>query len=120
MVSNHIINTASLSVVVAAVAYGAWMVWRTPVPDQARAMTLATALAIIVWMAVNKIWNPQYVLWVFAAGALVAMPARFGVALGALSVYDFVFEFVLRRPDVPNSFAWVGWGSVWPGSSSSC
>ncbi len=34
-------------------------------------------------MAVNKVWNPQYILWVFAAGALAAMPARFGVALGA-------------------------------------
>ena len=112
VVSNHNVNTASLVVVVVAVAYGAWMVWRTPVELQARAVTLAAALAIIVWMAVNKIWNPQYVLWVFAVGALAAIPARFGVALGALSVYDFAFEFVLRRPDQPNSFAWVGWGSV--------
>jgi hypothetical protein len=111
-VGNHIINTASLLVVVAAMAYGAWMVWRTPVHHQARAVSLATAMVVIVWMAVNKIWNPQYVLWVFAVGALAAIPARFGVALGALSVYDFTFEFVIRRPDVHASYAWVGWLSV--------
>ncbi len=110
--SNHIINTGSFLIVAAAVAYGAWMVWRTSVSDQARAMTLATAMAMIVWMGVNKIWNPQYVLWVFAVGALAAIPARFGVALGALSIYDFAFEFGLRRPDVHFSFAVVGWGST--------
>ncbi len=111
-VGNHIINTASLMVVAAAMAYGAWTVWRTPSRHQARAVSLATAVVVIVWMAVNKIWNPQYVLWVFAVGALAALPARFGVALGALSVYDFLFEFVIRRPDVHSSFAWVGWASV--------
>jgi hypothetical protein len=111
-VGNHIINTGSLLVVAAAMAYGAWMVWRTPLGHQARAVSVATAMVMIVWMAVNKIWNPQYVLWVFAVGALAAMPARFGVALGALSVYDYAFEFAIRRPDVHTSFAWVGWGSL--------
>ena len=86
--------------VTAAMAYAAWMVWRAPGPDQqARAVALATAVAIIVWMAVNKVWNPQYVLWVFAAGALTAMPARFGVILGGVSILDYGFEFVLRLPD---------------------
>ena len=40
------------------------------------------------------------------------MPARLGVALGALSVYDFAFEFGLRRPDQHTSFAIVGWSST--------
>jgi hypothetical protein len=107
LVSSHHINTLSLLMVTAAVAYGAWMVWRAPVPQQARAMALATAVAIIVWMAVNKVWNPQYVLWVFAAGALTAMPARFGVILGGISIFDYAFEFVLRLPDQTNPFNWV-------------
>jgi hypothetical protein len=108
VVTNHAINTISLLVVVVAMAYGAWMVWRTSDVDQARAVALATALVIIVWMGVNKIWNPQYVLWVFAAGALASIPARFGVALGALSIYDSLFEFVIRRPDLDSSLLWTG------------
>jgi hypothetical protein len=111
VVSNHLINTLSLLVVMAALAYGAWMVWRAPAPDQARAMALATAMALIVWMAVNKVWNPQYVLWVFAAGALVAMPPRYGVILGVICVGDWVFEFVLRLPDRGDTFAGVGYGA---------
>jgi len=109
---NQNVNTASLVVVMAAMAYGAWMVWRTPSARQFRSVTVATAMAMFVWMAVNKIWNPQYVLWVFAAGALAAVPARFGVALGVLSVYDFAFEFAVRRPDQHISFAWMGWSST--------
>ena len=101
VVSNHNINTASFLVVAAATGTAPGRSGAPPVPAQARAMTLATAVVIIVWMAVNKIWNPQYVLWVFAVGALAAFPARFGVALGALTVYDYAFEFVLRRPDQP-------------------
>jgi hypothetical protein len=112
VVGNHTINDGSLLVVGAAVAYGAWMVWRTADADQARAVALATAMTIIAWMAVNKIWNPQYVLWVFAAGAIAAMPARYGVSLGVLSAYDYWFEFVLRLPDQPNSYSWVGFGST--------
>ena len=112
VVGNHTINDGSLLVVMAAVAYGAWMVWRASDAEQARAVALATAMAIIAWMAVNKIWNPQYVLWVFAAGAVAAMPARYGVSLGILSVYDYWFEFVLRLPDQPNSYSWVGFAST--------
>ena len=37
------------------------------------------------------------------------MPARFGVALGALSVYDYGFEFILRRPDQHNPYLWVAY-----------
>ena len=97
--SPRVVNGLSLVVVMAALAYGSWRVWRTDPARQGRAVALATAVAIVTWMAVNKVWNPQYVLWVFAAGAVAAMPARFGVALGAVSVYDWWFEFGLRRPD---------------------
>ncbi len=40
------------------------------------------------------------------------MPARFGVALGALSVYDWWFEFGLRRPDHVGSLVDVGYAAV--------
>jgi hypothetical protein len=109
--SNHAVNTLSLLVVMAALAYGAWMVWRAPTPEHSQAMALATAMALIAWMAVNKVWNPQYVLWVFAAAALVSMPARYGVALGILSVWDWGFEFVLRLPERSNAYTWAGYAA---------
>ena len=69
-------------------------------PPTVRAMTLATAMVMIVWMAVNKIWNPQYVLWVFAVGSpgRHARPASVSPS-APCPCYDFAFEFVLRRPD---------------------
>jgi hypothetical protein len=112
LVSNQVINTASLLIVAAAAAYATWTVWRTPDSSQARALALATALVIIVWMAVNKIWNPQYVLWVFAAGALAGLPAAFGITLGLVSVFDYAYEFVLRLPARSHAFAWAGYTSL--------
>ncbi len=112
VVSNHVINTASLLLVAATTAYAAWTVWRTPDAAQARALALATALVIVVWMAVNKIWNPQYILWVFAAGALAALPGGFGVALGVVAVFDYGYEFVLRLPSRSSAFAWAGYSSI--------
>ena len=109
---NHFANTASLLAVIGAMALGAWLIWRLPVEHQARGVALGTALVVIVWMAVNKIWNPQYVLWVFAAGAFASLPAAFGVALGAFSIYDWWFEFHLRLPSRPTAFADVGHSSV--------
>jgi hypothetical protein len=107
--THQAINTLSLLAVIVAMAYGAWRVWRTDPSLHGRAVTLATAMALLAWMAVNKVWNPQYILWVFAAGALASMPARFGVTLGVLSVYDWWFEFGLRRPDhVGSLIALVG------------
>ncbi len=105
---SHFVNAASFVVVVVAVAAGAWAVWRLPVEHQARGVALGTAIALIAWMAVNKVWNPQYLLWVFAAGAISSAPARFGVALAAVTLWDWWFEFVLRVPDHVNPYAWIG------------
>ena len=110
--THQTINTLSLLAVTAATAYGAWRVWRTDPSHHGRAVALATAIALLTWMAVNKVWNPQYILWVFAAGALAAMPARFGVTLGALSIVDWWFEFGLRRPDHVGSLIGLGYLTV--------
>jgi hypothetical protein len=109
---SHFVNTASFVVVVVALLGASWAVWRLPAEHQARGVALGTAIALIAWMAVNKVWNPQYVLWAFAAGAIVSAPARFGVALGAVTIWDYWFEFVLRVPDHANPYSWVGYTSV--------
>jgi hypothetical protein len=112
VVSNQLINAASLVVVAVALGYGARMVWRAGPADQSRAVALGSALAVMVWMMVNKVWNPQYVLWVFAAGAVVSAPARYGVALGATAVYDWWYEFVVRVPDHSGPNSWLGYLSI--------
>jgi len=112
VVSNQVVNAASLVAVAAALGYGAWMVWQAGVAEQSRAVALGSALAVMVWMMANKVWNPQYVVWVFAAGAIVSAPARFGVALGVASVYDWWYEFVVRVPDHTGPNSWLGYLSI--------
>ncbi len=108
-IPGSVVNDVSLLLVAATMAYGAWMVWRTEPARHGPAVALASALTIVVWMGVNKVWNPQYVLWVFAAAGLVGVPAGYGVALGVLSVYDYWYEFVLRVPSTPVPYPVAAW-----------
>jgi hypothetical protein len=64
--------------------------------DAARAARLATGLALVVWIATNKIWSPQYALYGFLAGALAAGPAALFGALTAVSIWDFHVAFEVR------------------------
>ncbi|ABS24393.1 membrane protein [Anaeromyxobacter sp. Fw109-5] len=64
--------------------------------DAARAARLATALALVVWIATNKVWSPQYALYGFLAGALAAGPAALFAALTAVSIWDFHVAFEVR------------------------
>jgi hypothetical protein len=64
--------------------------------DPARAALLATALALVVWIATNKIWSPQYALYGFFAGALAAAPLPAFVVLSGISVLDFHLAFEVR------------------------
>ncbi len=62
-------------------AYGAWMVWRATEPDARHGRwPWPPPWSIVAWMAVNKVWNPQYVLWVVRrrGGGLDARPLRRG------------------------------------------
>jgi hypothetical protein len=64
--------------------------------DGARAARLATALSLVVWIATNKIWSPQYALYGFLAGALAAAPLGLFLVLSAASVADFHLAFEVR------------------------
>jgi hypothetical protein len=64
--------------------------------DGAGAARLATALSLVVWIATNKVWSPQYALYGFLAGALAAAPAPLFVVLSAASVLDFHLAFEVR------------------------
>jgi hypothetical protein len=64
--------------------------------DGARAARLAAALSLVVWIATNKIWSPQYALYGFLAGALAAAPLSLFLVLSAVSVLDFHLAFEVR------------------------
>jgi hypothetical protein len=64
--------------------------------DTRRAVALGTALGLVVWIATNKIWSPQYALYGFLAGALAAAPLPLFAALSAVSVADFHIAFEVR------------------------
>jgi hypothetical protein len=61
-----------------------------------RAVRLATALALVAWIATNKVYSPQYALYGFLAGALAAAPLPLFLALSAVSIADFHLAFEVR------------------------
>ena len=64
--------------------------------DPGRAVRLATALALVVWIATNKVFSPQYALYGFLAGALAAAPLPLFLALTAISAADYHLAFEVR------------------------
>lgn len=64
--------------------------------DAARAVRLGAALALVAWIATNKVWSPQYALYGFLAGALAAAPLRLFLVLSASSLWDFYAAFEVR------------------------
>lgn len=64
--------------------------------DSGRAVRLGTALALVAWIATNKVWSPQYALYGFLAGALAAGPLPHFLVLSAASAADFHLSFEVR------------------------
>ncbi|HEY6006251.1 MAG TPA: hypothetical protein VIV57_25450 [Anaeromyxobacter sp.] len=64
--------------------------------DAGRAVRLATALALVAWIATNKVYSPQYALYGFFAGALAAAPLPLFLALSAMSAADYHLAFEVR------------------------
>ena len=72
------------------------MAYRSAPSSRARVVRLGTALVLVAWVATNKVWSPQYALYAFAAGALVAAPPWLFVALVGVSVVDHHLAFEVR------------------------
>jgi hypothetical protein len=64
--------------------------------EAGRAVRLGAALALTVWIATNKVWSPQYALYGFLAGALVAAPWPLFAPLSAVSLLDYWVAFEVR------------------------
>jgi len=92
--------------VAAAAAFGGLGAFRAAAAPEARALRLGTAFVVVFWVAVNKVWSPQYLLYAFAAGALAGAPWRWFWPLAAAAAIDYHLAFEVRasRPLV----AWHG------------
>jgi hypothetical protein len=64
--------------------------------DAGRAVRLGAGLALVAWIATNKVWSPQYALYGFLAGALVSAPWPLFGALTAASLFDYWAAFEVR------------------------
>jgi hypothetical protein len=109
-VKGPLLEALSAGPLLVAAAFGAAMVLRAPLRAQGQtddaaptprsprldAARLATALALVAWIATNKIWSPQYALYGFLAGALVAAPLPLFLVLSAVSALDFHLSFEVR------------------------
>jgi hypothetical protein len=92
-----LLELLSLGPVAAASAFAAWAAARAARRgDPSRAVRLGAALALLVWIATNKIWSPQYALYGFFAAALAAAPARAFLPLSTLALADFLVAFEVR------------------------
>lgn len=80
----------------AAALGAAWSAWRAAPGARVRAVRLGTAFVLVAWIATNKVWSPQYALYAFAAGALVAAPRWLFAALVVISVVDYHLAFEVR------------------------
>jgi hypothetical protein len=94
-----LLDLLSLGPVAAAALLAAALAWRVARRDPAAAALaarLGAALVLVTWIAVNKVWSPQYALYGFLAGALAAGPGWLFGLLTAGAVADFHLEFELR------------------------
>jgi hypothetical protein len=91
-----LLNALAAAVLLAAAFAAALGAWRAAPASRSRAVRLGTALVLVAWVASNKVWSPQYALYAFAAGALVAGPRRLFLALAAISVLDYHLAFEVR------------------------
>ncbi len=84
-------------------AFAAACAFRAPPDPGGRPVRLAAAMVLVAWIAVNKVWSPQYFLYAFAAAALAAVPFRlfWPMTLLALADYHLAFEVRSSRALVP-------------------
>jgi hypothetical protein len=95
------LNAATLLVLAAAASFAGWGAWRASGPTaregaSSRAVRLALGIVLVTWVATNKVYSPQYALYVAFAGALAAAPASLFWAVSAMSAVDYHVAFETR------------------------
>jgi uncharacterized membrane protein len=82
-------NTISAAITLGAAAALAAVEWRTRRLDVLR----ASCALVCVFLIANKVYSPQYWLWIVALIALAALPGWICSAVSAVAVADFVISF---------------------------
>jgi hypothetical protein len=90
------LNVATLLLLGLAALAAAAAAAAAPQPARDRAVRLGTALTLVAWISVNKVWSPQYALYAFAAAALVSAPPWMFFLLSAVAVVDYHLAFEVR------------------------
>ena len=106
-------NVISASVTLAAAAAIAALELRTRRLDPIKA---ACAL-VCIFFAANKVYSPQYWLWVVALLALAAAPTILATAVSGVAVADYVVSFSFLHLQSDRAWTQVGWfaGAIfWP------
>jgi uncharacterized membrane protein len=97
-----LLNALGLLLLGAAALYAAACAWHAARPEAARAgdprraVRLGLALLLVAWVTTNKVYSPQYALYVLVAGALVAAPRALAVLVSATAVVDYHVAFESR------------------------
>ncbi len=106
-------NAISAAVTLAAATAIAALELRTRRID---AMKAACAL-VCVFFAVNKVYSPQYWLWVVALLALAAAPTILATSISCVAVADYVVSFSFLHLQSDRAWAqvrWFGEAIFWP------
>jgi hypothetical protein len=90
------LDAATLALVLFAALFAGACAFRAREEERERAVRLGTALVLVVWIATNKVYSPQYALYAFAAGALASAPAWTFFALSAIAAIDYHLAFEVR------------------------
>lgn len=103
--STNAINQASallLLVGLAVVVLAIWHAGNRVAP--ATLLALATLGLLSWWFAINKVYSPQYALWLFALLALCGAPVWLGVTFALADLVYFVAVLTVVAQQ-----GWVGW-----------
>jgi uncharacterized membrane protein len=98
----HAATAANLLSAVALVAGMCWLArrtWRRPLDP----LALGTA-ATVVFLLTNKVYSPQYDLWILPSFALLPLPGRLLVAFSAASLAMYLLVFGHAFGLVPRAF----------------
>ncbi|NMP24069.1 glycosyltransferase 87 family protein [Sulfobacillus harzensis] len=88
-ISTHAANDFSLAVVVLAVLWFMWRVYRG-----ARSIDAAAA-TFTIFLFVNKVYSPQYTLWVLVFAVLAEWPVWTYGALTLMGILDYLNSFTM-------------------------
>lgn len=107
MRSTSLIDIVSLLVVLGIMVVSGWKVGRGMSVYQAAALTFAA------FLIVNKVYSPQYTLWMVVYASFADWPTWTVVAMGVMGVLDYVNSFTVLRLISEHRGAWYA-GHLFP------